>query len=513
MSGRAAVATGHPRVTQAAVEVLEGGGNAYDAWIAAIATSCICEPVLASLGGCGFLLAAPADNRPVVVDFFAQTPNRRPPAPEDVDFHSVHAHFGTEIQEFWIGPGTIAVPGVVAGIFEVHERLGRMPLADILSPAIQMAREGTAVTDSQAELFRVVRPAYLATRESRALFGSAVAPGEIIRAGENLRMPGLADVLDCLALEGPDLFYRGEIAAAIVEPGSDGILRRTDLESYAAEIRAPLVSGFGNAQVLINPPPAAGGLLTTFALGILDGAGLGAHRQESDVHARLVAKAIGRTVDIESTDVWDPANGKFDRALFEHWREEIRSLRIASQGTTHASIIDRHGNVVSATVSNGIGSGCVVPGTDIMLNNMLGEAELNPGGLDGWPPGIRLTSMMSPTVVTWPDGSRAAIGSGGSRRIPSAILQVIVNLVAHGMSLDAAIDAPRLHVSGGRLGIEGGFDPDRLGLTLLDWPDHRIWRTRNVYFGGVHAARTTRRGPEAYGDSRRGGAAWTGGAP
>ena len=509
MQGKAAVAAGHPQVVQAAVDVLAEDGNAYDAWIAAIAASCICEPVLASFGGGGFLLASPADGPPAVVDFFTQTPRRRRSSTAQEDFRSVHAQFGTETQEFWIGWGTVAVPGVVAGIFEVHERFGRMPLGDILAPAIDAAKAGVAVTEAQADLFQVVRDAYLATPESRAAFGCKAHSGDVLRNGEVLQVPEFADVLDCLAREGSDLFYRGEIAASIVEASSGSGLQRADLESYAAAVRAPLESVFEGAEVLTNPAPAAGGVLTAVGLGLVDGTGLGDLRQTGDRHARLLAEAIRRTVEVESDAGWDPARGQVDPSLLKQWQASIRNLRRANQGTTHASIIDRYGNVASATVSNGIGSGCMIPDTGIMLNNMLGEAELNPGGLDGWPSDTRLTSMMAPTVVRWPDGTRAAIGSGGSRRIPSAILQVIVNLAAHGMDLDTAINAPRLHVAGNRLGVEYGFDPKELETTLSDWPDHRVWSDRNVYFGGVHAVRASRERTEAHGDPRRGGAAWT----
>ncbi len=510
MKGGAAVAAGHPCVVQAAADVLSADGNAYDAWISALATACICEPVLTSLGGGGFLLAAPADERPVIFDFFTQTPRRHPPEPEELDFHPFDAQFGTETQEFWIGWATTAVPGVVAGIFEVHERFGRMPLKDILAPAIRAAKEGVPVSAAQAGLFQVVRPAFLSTPASRAIFGSSRSQGEILGSGEILRSPELADVFDCLAAEGRDLFYRGEIAAALLdESRSGGVLQRDDLEAYSVELRSPLAARFEDVEIFLNSPPAAGGILIALGLELLHGAGLGTIRQDGDAHARLVAQAIGRTVEIETHDGWDPAVGAVDRLLLARWKEEVRNHRFATQGTTHASIIDRHGNVASATVSNGSGSGCIIPGTGVMANNMLGEAELNPDGFHAWPLDSRLTSMMAPTFARWPDGTLAALGSGGSRRIPSAILQVIVNLAAHRMPLDEAIEAPRLHVTDGRLSVEGGFDPDDLASTLADWPDHRIWSQRNVFFGGVHAVRTSSARAEAFGDLRRGGAAWT----
>ena len=510
MKEGAAIAAGHKRVVQAATDMLDADGNAYDAWVAAVAASCVCEPVLASLGGGGYLLAAPAEGQPAVFDFFTQTPRQRPSAPEDLDFFAFDAQFGTETQEFHIGWGTTAVPGVVAGMFEAHRQLGRMPVREVLLPAIQAAKDGVAVNEAQASLFQVVKTAFLSTPESRSIFGSARDTVGILGEGELLRMPEFADVLDCLAVEGPDLFYRGEIAAAILESSREGgVLRQADLESYSVDIRAPIALRFEDAEVYTNAPPAAGGILVALGLNLLNDQGLGRLRPGSDAHARIVARAIGRTVDVETADDWEPAHGAGDTGLLARWRDEIRQLRFATHGTTHTSIVDRLGNVASATISNGSGSGCIIPATGIMVNNMLGEAELNPAGFHAWPPDERLTSMMSPTFLRWPDGTRLALGSGGSRRIPSAILQVIVNLVAHDMTLEEAILLPRLHVTDGRLSVEGGFDPDDLERTLRDWPDHRLWAERNVFFGGVHAVRRSMKGMEAFGDPRRGGAGWT----
>ncbi len=506
----AGIAAGHPRVVQAAVDVLDADGNAFDAWVAATAASCVCEPVLASLGGGGYLLAAPAEGRPAVFDFFTHTPGRHPHSIDDLDFHAFDAQFGTETQEFHIGWATVAVPGQVAGMFEVHRQLGRMPIREVLQPAMAAAKEGVAVNDAQADIFQIVRTGFLSTEASRAVFGSASGPGGILGTGEILRLPDFADVLDCLAAEGPDLFYRGEIAAAVLDAaGAGGVLRRHDLESYRVDVRAPLSVRFEDAEVFVNSPPAAGGVLTALALGLLNGLELGRLRQTGDLHAGLVASAIGRTVDAEALNDWEPGPEAVDPVLLARWRDEIRDLRFATRGTTHASIVDRFGNMASGTVSNGSGSGCIVPGTGIMMNNMLGEAELNPEGFHRWPLDSRMTSMMTPTFLRWSDGPRAVLGSGGSRRIPSAILQVVANLAAHKMGLDEAIEAPRLHVTGRRLSVEFGFDPDDLVHTLRAWPDHRIWDERNVYFGGVHAVRISRNGTEAFGDPRRGGTAWT----
>jgi len=507
----AAVATGHPVCTRAAADILESGGNAYDAWVAAVACSCVAEPVLASLGGGGFALVVPADGEPAVFDFFTETPGRRPDDPENLDFAPFVAGFGTEDQTFRMGWGSCAVPGMVSGIFELHRRLGRMPIREALAPAIRAAKEGVKLNAGQRLTLELTKGALLSKPEGRAMFASRSVPGDVLQVGEVLRMPDFADFLECVALEGPDLFYRGEVAAAVAAEGiPGGVLRRTDFEAYATAIRDPLRVGIDGAEMLTNPMPAAGGALCAVACELLDGMRLALLEPFSDLHARLIARTLGRCVDIESNPDWEPARGRDGGGADAGWIQEMRRLRFACAGTTHVSLADRWGNLLSATASNGAGSGCVIPGTGILMNNMLGEAELNPAGFHVWPVGRRLTSMMAPTVLRRAEGARIAFGTGGSRRIPSATIQVAVYLAVHGMSLEKAIRSPRLHVVDGRLSVEGGFDPDELQQTLADWPDHRLWNELHLFFGGVQAVEVAASAVDAFADPRRGGTAWVG---
>ena len=186
------VAAGHEATVGAAEEVLRAGGNAFDAAVAAMAAACAAEPVLASLGGGGFMMACPASGSPRLFDFFVHTP-RRAGRLDELDFYPIEADFGPVRQEFHIGRGTIAVPGFVAGMFRVHAELGSMPMRELVAPAVTLARDGVETTDFQAYLFSVVRPTFEATAACREIFGSRVRDGELVTAGERLRQPALAD--------------------------------------------------------------------------------------------------------------------------------------------------------------------------------------------------------------------------------------------------------------------------------------------------------------------------------
>ena len=538
------VAAGHALTAGAAEDVLRAGGNAYDAAIAALATSFVAEPVLSSPGGGGFLLAAPAGERPRIYDFFVQTPCGRRPAGE-VEFHPVMADFGAAQQEFHIGRGTAATPGMMRGIAEVHADLATVPLRELVAPACRLAIEGVTVSEYQAYLFGVTEALLGASEAGRSIFGSTGVPGKLVQAGERLANPMLADALEAIAIEGADLFYRGEIAASLVaDMAAGGHLAAADLAGYRVEKRAPLSLDYHGVRVLTNPPPSSGGTLMGFGLALLgaedvgsgpfdagrsgsgasgsgasgggasrDGASKDAAHAErpgggafgSAAHVGRLAAVMEATAaariehSIETLASLDPASAA-------RWRKEIAGRVRAFRGTTHVSVIDAAGNVASATVSNGAGSDYVVPGTGIVMNNMLGEADLNPGGFHRWPPNERMTSMMAPTALAWRDGRRVATGSGGSSRIRTALLQVLVNLVDFAMDVDAAVTAPRIHVEDSFLSVEGGFDPERIAPVLEAWPDHQLWEAPNMFFGGAHTVASGPRGVEGAGDPRRGGA-------
>ena len=499
------VAAGHALTVAAAEDVLRAGGNAYDAAIAALATSFVTEPVLSSPGGGGFLLAVPVGERPRVYDFFVQTPRGRRSA-EDVEFYPVMADFGPARQEFHIGRGTVATPGVMRGIAEIHADLGTVPLRELVSPACRHALEGVEVSAMQAYLQGVVEAIIGASEASLSIFASIEAPNRIARAGERSVNPMLADALEAMAIEGADLFYRGEIAASLVsDMAHGGHLAAADLASYRVEKREPLSFDYRGSRILTNPPPSSGGTLFGFGLDLLRAHDVGAESFGSAGHVGLLATAMEATAAARIEHSID-ALASLDPASAGRWREQVAWRMRAFRGTTHVSVIDGAGNIASATVSNGEGSSYVIPGTGIVMNNMLGEDDLNPDGFHRWAPDERMTSMMAPTALAWDHGRRVATGSGGSNRIRTALLQVIVNLVDFAMEVEEAVVAPRIHVEDTFLSVEGGFDVEQLAPVLEAWPDHQLWDARNMFFGGAHTVASGGRGAEAAGDPRRDGA-------
>lgn len=506
---RGVVAAGHTLTAEAAAEVLRAGGNAYDAVLAALMVACVAEPVLCSPGGGGFLLARPAAGKPRVYDFFVQTPAVRRPE-SDLDFRPILADFGAVTQEFHIGLGTVAVPGLVRGLFDIHRDLGTLPMTDIVAQAVDHAKNGVQVTPFQAYLFRVVSATFTATEACHRIFRSADDAAALVGEGESLCQPELADTLETLAIEGDDLFYRGEIAAAIHDDmQAGGQISSEDLAAYTTERRAPLTLDYHGVRMHTNPPPSSGGLLIGFGLKLLepiDVVSLGfASCDYLDTLVRVMGASAEARVAADS-DIGLEFGQILDDAFLARYREEIAGRAASRRGTTHMSVIDAQGNLASLTVSNGEGSGYVVPGTGIVMNNMLGEEDLNPGGFQRWPEAHRMTSMMAPSALEWPNGDTVALGSGGSNRLRSAILQVLVNLVDFKLPVEEAVQASRVHYENGLLSVEGGFDMESLVALLEDFPDNHVWEQRNMFFGGVHTASATRDGMWGTGDGRRGGA-------
>jgi gamma-glutamyltranspeptidase/glutathione hydrolase len=503
MTAKGAVAAGHPLTAEAAALLLEAGGNAFDAALAALCSACVVEPVLTSLGGGGFLTARTSDGATRVYDFFVQTPVRKRPL-DEVELFPVVADFGTAQQMFHIGLGAFATPGTVRGLCDCHRELGSLPMRRIVEPAVAAARDGVRLNRLQAYIFSVVTPIYLATPGARALYGSPQDPERLCGEGELMRQRDLADTLELLAIEGDRLFYEGEMGQALVAlcEQRGGQLVSRDLAGYRTRRRAPLQRGYRDARLYLNPPPSSGGLLIAFALALLEQQDLGSGPFGGADHLLTLARVMEQTNLARDSG---PAN---EHLLHDDWvarhRLALLGRPVAARGTTHISVIDSSGNAASLTLSNGEGCGHVLPGTGIMLNNMLGEEDLNPEGFHLWREGVRVSSMMAPTLA---EHARRliAVGSGGSNRLRTAILQTLCNLFDFGLSPEASVTAPRIHLERGKLSIEPGLPPDAAAQLREHWPDHQIWDDLNLFFGGTHTVLWDGRRFTGAGDPRRGG--------
>ena len=516
MKPKGVVAAGHDETAKAAQIILEEGGNAFDAVLAAVCAACIAEPVLASFGGGGFMLAHSIDRggKPILYDFFVQTPRSGRP-PDEVDFFPVVADFGEATQEFHIGLGAMATPGMVKGLFGAHEDLGSMPMTKIIEPAIKLAKDGVAMTQFQEYLFSVVEKIYISNETCRKVYGGDSGPGKLATVGDTLRYPEFADTLDCLAREGEDLFYRGEIASTLARDSrlGGGYLTRDDLDSYQLVRRAPLELSYGDARIMTNPPPSTGGVLIAFALELLKECGLAAETFGSTSHLDKLLKAMNLTNEarvesyLQQSSNAKGADNLLHPEFLETYRSRILGRPKAPRGTTHISVVDAQGNAAALTLSNGEGTAYIIPGTGIMMNNMLGEEDINPDGFNQWPRDMRMASMMAPSLIERKGGDVTALGSGGSNRIRTAILQVILNLVDFSMPLQDAIECPRLHFERGLLSVETGFDEREMASLREAVEEIKVWSGRNMFFGGVHAVHfdPAKGHMEGAGDPRRAG--------
>jgi gamma-glutamyltranspeptidase/glutathione hydrolase len=505
-------ASGHKETSKAARILLEEGGNAFDAVLGAMCTACVCEPMLASLGGGGYLLAQAAGEDAQVYDFFTQSPSTKH---GELDFYPIQADFGTATQEFHIGMGSIAVPGVVAGLFAIHSKLCRLPLKKIIEPAVWLANEGVRVNKLQNYINEILRPIIDASPEATAFATPMFAPGRLVEIGEYIYNPDLGDTLEGLARHGPRWFYEGEPAQQLVSDCAKygGLISAADMQSYEVIMRKPVSIESHGARISVNGPPSPGGCLTVFALSLLNRMRPGEFKWGSPEHAGALlqtmrASSLVRKHHGLASGLDDKTAGKIlSPENLADWHRTLQTGGLASRGTTQISVADAAGNLASLTLSNGEGSSYVLPGSGIMLNNMLGEEDLNPDGFHCMPPGVRLASMMTPTIVSLADGGQIALGSGGSNRIRSAILQVLTNVLEFDMELEAAVAAPRLHLEGSQLNVETGFSNATMESLEAEWQDIRQWPEINLFFGGVHAVERRANGEfRAAGDPRRGGA-------
>jgi len=491
-------ASGHPEVTATACRIMRTGGNAFDAVIAAGVASAVLEPALTSLGGGGFLLARTAAGVATLFDFFVDTPGRGlSESAFEPHFIPVTVRFPGSDQIFNVGMGAVATPGNLAGFLHVHRKLGRLPLEAVLEPAIQLAHNGAELNTQQAYFLRLLEPIMMLTPTTQALYAPA---GQLLQAGEKLLNPQLAEFLRNLCdscISGEQSFYQGELAQAIEQDmhAGQGLLTRQDLAAYRVIEREPLHVNYRGHTLLTNPAPSFGGRMLALSLQLLEAAEI----QDCEFGSvrQLAALAAAQEYTARYRDAY--LNNALDSSTLA---DSTAQVRLFSRGTTHISVCDGDGNAASMTTSNGEGAGYLAPGTGIMLNNMLGEDDLHPDGFHSSPPGLRVASMMAPSMLLRDGAVELVLGSGGSKRIRTALLQVISNSVDFGMPLQQAIEAPRLHWDSEQVQLEPGFPADSLTAIKQHWPLN-TWPERNMYFGGVHAVSPST--GRAAGDPRRGG--------
>jgi gamma-glutamyltranspeptidase/glutathione hydrolase len=513
---RGAIAAGHRLTAEAGAEILAEGGNAVDACLAAAFASWVTESPLTGPGGGGFLLVHRArDRTDRLLDFFTAVPGQGSGGRVEPQMESIDIDFdGSSSQVFLVGPGSCAVPGSAAGLEAAHRRYASLPWRRLLEPAIALARDGVELTPPQAYLHGILDLILRHTPEGRAVYGK----NGRITAGGRLVMSDLGDTLERLAEGGASELYGGELGSAVLEHLRErgGLITDGDLAAYRVIWRRPLRVSYEGESFVSNPPPSSGGILIGYGLALLDRLPASGDPGSAEAIAVLVEVMAEQARAREGTFAGDLQRGGLARKLYaeETLREALQRLERAvpapdeqagAPGTTHISVVDIRGNAASLTATTGSGSGVIVPGTGIHLNNMLGEYDLNPLGRQARP-GSRLTSMMAPSLVLDGERPRLVVGSAGSIRLRGAILQIVVNVVQHGLPVEDAIAAPRIHLDEGRVHCEGGCDQAELDRLEGLGYDVVRWRRRNLYFGGVSAVERLADGSlAAAGDPRRGG--------
>jgi gamma-glutamyltranspeptidase/glutathione hydrolase len=520
------IAAGGPETAAAGAAILRRGGNAVDAAVAAAFVSFIAEVGVVHLGGSGLAhIYDPRQGRSLVYDFFSATPGLGGRKPVTMDFERVTIDFGATTQDFYLGRASVAVPGNIFGLCRLAADYGRLPLQTILEPAIELARHGLPLAQFQAETCDLLAPLYTHTEGMRRIFAPQ---GHIIQPGERLFVPDLVATLIALAEEGEALIRNGRLAQAILadQAANGGLLTARDLQEYEVRLLPSITLPYRDYEILLPPPSSTGGVLTAFSLKLLNGFEVRQRPHGSAPHLQLLYEVMAATN--RARPYWDgagetlPANeaiahflgDEFGRRFYDEIQAALNDRQTAPEpeppgpsNTSHLSVIDGDGLAVSLTTTAGESAGYVVPGTGLILNNMLGEEDLHPQGFHTRPPGQRIPTMMTPVIVLKQGQTHLVLGSGGSVRIRSAILQTLNNLLDYGLTLDDAVNAARVHIENNVLQCEAGYNPAAVdGLAALGYQVNR-WHRRSIYFGGAHSVARTEDGRLiAAGDDRRGGA-------
>jgi gamma-glutamyltranspeptidase / glutathione hydrolase len=464
---RPGLAAGHPATVEAGIEILEEGGTAADAAVAASLASCVAETVMTGLLGGGHAIYLDgASGRAENLDCFVAVPGLGAARREPELLH-LDVPFGAELVHYAVGPASCGVPGLPAGLDALWQAYGRLPWPRLVEPAVRLARAGTLLPSAHAACLAMLAPV-MTMNEGAALYAPG---GELLATDSILRQPGLEAALEIVAEEGAGSVYGGSLAAALIELMAErgGLVTRADLEAYEAIWSSPAVGSFLGRRVETRRG------LSSFPATFERFRGTGGGDEQARVLAIL--DALG---DAPATD--------------------------AGGDTTNLVAADAAGSVCVLTTSLGLGSGDFLPGLDLHLNSMLGEADLVRGPLE---PGKRMGSMMAPTLVHGEDGVEIAAGAAGGTRLRTALLTVLAGVLDEGADAEVAVSRPRFHPVGRLANAEPGLGDQALDALRSRGLEVRVWEGRHHYFGGVSLL--TRSG--GAGDPRRNGAVAPAGSP
>lgn len=486
-----------PHAADVGVEVLRKGGNAVDAAVAVAFALAVTHPTAGNLGGGGFLLLRKASGETTFLDFRERAPAK---AARDM-YLDAEGKLTRDSLVGWRAPG---VPGTVHGLATAHRKYGSRPWAELVAPAIRLAR-GFQVSYALSESLKSSSKLLSRFPESNRIF---LRDGRNFEAGDTLAQPELTRTLLRIAKAGAKDFYEGETARRFVAAmaANGGLITAQDLKDYRTAERKPLEGAYRGYQIITAPPPSSGGVGILQMMGMLEGSGYEKPGQGAAATVHYLAEVMRRYYADRSEHLADPdfykvpVSGLLSKAYIDRLKASIDPARAStseqirpgkpaaaeSTETTHFSIVDAQGNAVALTytLNGGYGCGVTVPGLGFLLNNEMDDFSAKPGhpnlfGLvqgeaNAIQPGKRPLSSMTPTIVLKDGKVFMVVGAPGGSRIINGVLQVILNVIDFGMNAQEAIDAPRIHHQWqpDKLMLERGFSPDT--IALLEQKGHTI---------------------------------------
>lgn len=451
------------------VDILKKGGNAVDAAIAVGYALAVVYPTAGNIGGGGFMTIRLKDGRTTFLDFRERAPQAATKTMYLDDKGNLVKGLSTD------GYLAVGVPGPVMGFEVARTKYGTLDRKDLMAPAIRLASEGFELQQGDQATF--AEGAEMLAKDPAAAAIFLKPDGKTYAAGETLRQPDLAASLTSISDKGPDAFYKGAIADAIVKASGEkgGILSKQDFEKYAVRELEPVKCNYRGYDIVSSPPPSSGGVIICEILNVLEGYPISYLGYGSADTVHVMIEAMRRAYVDRNTTLGDPAfvdnpvDKLLDKAYAQKIRDDIQPFRagvskeLMPQGfgesteTTHYSIIDNDGNAVAVTytLNGSFGAGVVAPGTGILLNNEMDDFTAKPGapnlyGLvqgeaNAIAPGKTPLSSMSPTIISKDGKPFMVIGSPGGARIITITLEAILNVIDHGMNIQEAVDAPRIH--------------------------------------------------------------------
>jgi gamma-glutamyltranspeptidase / glutathione hydrolase len=517
------VVSAHPLPSKVGVEILKKGGNAVDAAVATAFALGVAEPNASGLGGGGFILIYRAKTKEVVtMDYREMAPLKATP-----DMYRLTPDGKVVDEEITVGHKAVAIPGTLAGLTLALQQYGTMSLKDVMAPSIRLAEEGYEVSKTMNGM---MKDNYEKLSKFPAAAKIYLKDGLPYEVGDRLVLKDLAKTYRLIADQGPDVFYKGEIAEAIekeMKASGKGLITREDLAAYKPVVRTPVKGTYRGYEILSMAPASSGGTHVIQLLNILEGYDVAKRGPASSENLHLMAEAMKRVFADRAKYMGDsdfvnvPIKGLLSKRYAEELRKEISADKAGekipagnpvpyeSGGTSHLSVVDKDGNLVALTqtINYFFGSGVVVPGTGILLNNEMDDFVPKPGALNSVEPKKRPISSMSPTLVLKEGKPFLSIGTPGATRIISALPQILMNIIDHQMNIQEAIDAPRIHCMTGEIFMESRI-PKEAQQALID-KGHKlsVRKDFDLYFGGAQGVLIDPKTGTLYGgaDPRRDG--------